>query len=347
MKTKLFKLNSLLFILIGILTFPACSTAEHGHTIQSQDFDFAEMERQLGTDGLVGEVHSAVPQLNLYVFTFRDKENFFHYIHMSMITRDQELKSKLAQLHRHDKIRIWGKFADLETPQKHIKLNQIEVVKKYVANPEIPPYNYDPNIPEELKSQKSAKFLVHAVHNEGRILVVEYKDVVLPIFVKRNEFSKDLYRNDKIILKYVIQDHPGRPMHLELDPNEEKPIEVYDQLVLQHGKQATLTGELILFPESPQVAFDVWALLQTDADGIKRNYTIVNFEDSNVFKAIRDKMADAWSKDPQNFVSGRNKLIHNKIQVRATGTLNVVDPNQANPQIMLESPGDLEILWSK
>ncbi|NCN26856.1 hypothetical protein GW915_04710 [bacterium] len=309
-----------------------------------QDFDFKEIQRQLANEGLVVEVHSAVAQYGLYVATYRDRENFFNYVHMSMITRDQELKKVLSSLQRHDKIRITGKFADNDSPQKHIKLSNIEVLKKYEPTPGLPKHDYPENIPEELKAKNSARFLVHAVHADGKILVLEYKEMVVPIFVTRNELSRDLYRNDKIILNYVIQENPGRPTHLELDPNVENPIEVFDRIEDQNEKMATLQGELILFPKSPQVSFDVWALLQTDEFGIKTNYTIVNFEDMDKFKAIRDKMAAAWAKDPQNFVSGRNKLVHNKIEVKARGRLNVVDPNQANPQIMLDSADDLEII---
>jgi hypothetical protein len=42
-------------------------------------------------------------------------------------------------------------------------------------------------------------------------------------------------------------------------------------------------------------------------------------------------------------VSGRNKLISTKIRVRATGTFNEIDPNQANAQIVLDNVDALEI----
>jgi hypothetical protein len=37
-------------------------------------------------------------------------------------------------------------------------------------------------------------------------------------------------------------------------------------------------------------------------------------------------------------------LLHRKIKVRARGTFNVVNPNQANVQILLKSADDLEFL---
>ena len=59
---------------------------------------------------------------------------------------------------------------------------------------------------------------------------------------------------------------------------------------------------------------------------------------------IRRKLQDAWdAAGPGAAVSGRNKLISTKVRVRAKGTFNEIDPNQANAQIVLSGVDSLEI----
>jgi hypothetical protein len=80
-----------------------------------------------------------------------------------------------------------------------------------------------------------------------------------------------------------------------------------------------------------------------DADGIERTYTLVNFEDADAFQAIRDKLAAAWEQRAADAVDGRNKQLNPKVRLRASGTLNVLMPNQANPQILLSGPDALTV----
>jgi hypothetical protein len=64
-----------------------------------------------------------------------------------------------------------------------------------------------------------------------------------------------------------------------------------------------------------------------------------------VFETIRTKLQGAWdSAGTDAAVSGRNKLISTKVRIRATGTFNQIDPNQANAQIVLDGPDAIEIL---
>ncbi|MGZ3706939.1 MAG: hypothetical protein ACXVA8_13000, partial [Bdellovibrionota bacterium] len=109
-----------------------------------------------------------------------------------------------------------------------------------------------------------------------------------------------------------------------------------------HGKPAALDGELVLFPKSPEIIFNVFALLQHLDNGLTRQYTLVNFDDPALFKKIREKLQAEWDKFPA-YVNGRNKLVSTKVRVRAKGTFNEIDPGQANPQILLKSVDDVEL----
>ena len=100
----------------------------------------------------------------------------------------------------------------------------------------------------------------------------------------------------------------------------------------------------MLFPASPQVKFNVFALHQKDQDGVSKEYTLVNFEDEKVFEAIRNKLQSLWDSSPDAVINSRNKLLNTKIRIRATGTFNVVDPGQANPQIMLAGPDSITLV---
>jgi len=116
-----------------------------------------------------------------------------------------------------------------------------------------------------------------------------------------------------------------------------KPIQVLEPMQAQHGKSVTVEGALILFPKSPEIIFNVFAVQQLLRDGLNRQFTLVNFDDPDLFQKIREKLQKAWDQFPKDFVNGRNKLVSTKVRVKASGTVNVIDPNQANPQILLKS----------
>lgn len=307
-----------------------------------------EIKAQLSGAGLEGEVHAIRADQALFVFTLRNPDDFFEFVHFSLIAKTPRIHEQLSALNRHDRVKLWGDIQENKSPQVHIEVSKVETVRAYDPGIPIPPYEYEATLPADLPRDEAgdgeALFLVHAIHGEGRILVVEYKDAVIPIFVPNGELSKGLYRNDVIRLRYKIRNTPKEPTHLRLRAEVAKPLELIESALSKHGLPADLTGPLVLFPKSPQVNQNVFALHEEVQGGATRQYTLANFESPEAFKAIRLKCEAAWATDPSNYANGRNKLLHRKIKVRARGTFNVVNPNQANVQILLKSADDLEFL---
>lgn len=307
--------------------------------------DMKEVEKELTTTGVEGWIHGSVETQGIYVFTYRTPGNFFDFVEMSLVSEDPAMMKLLGTFDRHDKVRIKGAFiAKNPSPQKHIMVASIEMLTKYEQPYPVDPYQHQAKIPDELVGKTSGTFLVHAIGGDGQVLVVEYKDVILPIFVKNGALTKDLYRGDLVQLQFKIQNYPDQPVHLNIDETAAAPVTVLESIKAKHGQQVTMEGELILFPKSPEILFNVFALKQDLQAGLSRQFTLVNMDDPDVFNAIRTKLQREWDKYPGAYVNGRNKLVSTKIRVRATGTINEVNPSQANPQILLNSADAIQVL---
>ena len=317
-------------------------------TASAYAVDMTEVEKELTTTGVEGWIHGSVESQGLYVFTYRTPGDFFDYIEMSLVSQDAGMMKSLATFNRHDQVRVKGSFMDDNpSPQKHILISSVELITKYQESVPVEPYQHQAKLPDELLNKTSGTFLVHAIGGDGQILVVEYKDVILPIFVRNGALTKNLFRGDLVQLAFKIQKRPHEPVHLNIDQTATQPVQVLESIQSLHGKTATLEGALILFPKSPEIIFNVFALKQELQAGLSRQFTLVNFDDPAKFAEIRGALQAAWDKYqkmPGAYVNGRNKLVSTKIRVRATGTLNEVSPNQANPQILLKSVDSIQIL---
>lgn len=305
--------------------------------------DTAKLEDCLQNQGLLLEVHGAVPENSIYVATYRAPGDFFLNLNLSLLGGSPEVKALLPKLHRHDFVLAKGKFEHVEAAQKHIRAKTLEITRPWDGAPAMPPYSREVVLPGELKDKTEFVGLVHAVHAGGEILVLEYRDAVIPVYVdeKLRTFTRDLSRGDKVRVHYVFQDKPSRVSHLNLNPAVERPLEVLAGVMPQHGQARTLQGRLILFPKSPQVAFNVFAINTDIGDDVRLNYTLVNFEDPALFKAIRDRLQQEWDAHPDTIRNDRNKLINDGIWVTVSGEINMIDPGQANPQILISKLSDL------
>ena len=304
-----------------------------------QGLDIANLSQELTSTGLLGRIHGAASDTQMFVMAVREPDNFFSHREFSLIPQDKAVQDTLNQLHRHDLVCVRGDLIANPSPQKHITLNSIQVLEPW-TQPEVTPYQRT-GIPEELNEQTSLTGKVHAIGGDGKILVVGYKDAVLPIYVSATEYTQGLYRGDIIKLAYQIQQYPQKPVHLQLDTTAQQPLEVIDAIASWNGQPKTLTGNLVKFPQSPQLKFDVYAM-EVDTEGIERYFTLINFENMAEFENIRQKLAKIWDDHKATAVSGRNMLINPEVQIEATGIANIVSPEQANPQILLDSAEQIQ-----
>jgi len=306
---------------------------------------YPELENQLKGEGLKGWIHGATQPLHLYVFTYRTPGDFFSHSEFPVVAGSDAVEQALQNLNRHDEVILKGRFLANKAPIRHIFVEALTLVKKYESpSPAPEPYPYQAELPKDLLDQTEIEGKVHAIVNGGKVMVLEYKDAIVPVVVEKPELTQKLFRNDKVRLKIRLRSHPQEPTHVSLDIYQPNPLVVTDSMVAWHGRQGSVEGALVMFPKSPQVAFNVFAIQVEDAQGIRREFTLVNFEDTEVFAKIREKLQGLWDGSSSSLENGRNKLINRKLQLRATGTFNVVDPGQANPQVLLSGPDRIELI---
>lgn len=330
-------MKNLFLVIISLILFSEISFAQ-------EDADLVEIEKQLQGGGLGGWVHGINASQSIFVFTWRSSNNFFVNKQFPITTEKKDLEEQIKKWRRHDYVVIKGEFVKHGSPQKHIMVTSIEKHEVWAGLGSNLNYEYDKKALSEVLAQNELVFKVHYASPDGKALVLEYKDLIIPVFNKKMpELTTGLYRDDKLKIKYIASDEPFAPQHLKVDISAARPVEVLERIVEGHGLPFEHTGELIMFPKSPQILFDVFALKQTDGT-IERQYTLVNFEDPDLFKKIREKLTLAWEKNKSDAVYSRNKFVNPKLIVRARGIKNVVDPSQANPQILLNSVDDIEIV---
>jgi hypothetical protein len=301
-----------------------------------RNLDINRLSQELKHNGLIGSVHGAIPSSQMFVLSVRKPDNFFHHREFSILVDNAKNLASLEKIQRHDRICVRGHFISNPSPQKHIAVKSIAILDSPNKLSPYPPYERQAKLPDELIDRTNFIGKVHAIAEGGKILVVEYKDGIIPIFVRSTEYTEKLFRGDIIQLTYQIQNYPKKPTHLQLANNVNTPIKIIDSISDLHGTTQTLSGSLVKFPQSPQLQFDVYGI-EVDTQGIKRYFTLVNFDDLKEFENIRNKLADIWDSNLETIKSGRNMLINPDVQITANGIINVISPEQANPQILLEN----------
>ncbi|WP_144866760.1 hypothetical protein [Hyella patelloides] len=344
-KKYLYSLLICLTLTIAIVpkVFSTTNSTCNYHPEAYEGLQLAQLSQELETTGLIGRIHGAAAESAMYVMSVREPNNFFSHREFSLLANEQNTIDTLNQLNRHDRVCIQGNIIENPSPQKHIAVSSIQIVEPWMQPEGFAPYERQAGIPAELKEQTSFIGKVHAIGAEGKILVVEYRDSVIPIYVKATEYTEGLYRGDIVKLAYQIQQRPQQPTHLQLDTTVEKPLAVLDAIASWHDRENTLTGNLVKFPRSPQLKFDVYAM-EVDTMGIKRYFTLINFENMEEFQNIRLKLAKIWDENAANAVSGRNMLINPQVTIQAQGITNIVSTEQANPQILLDNAEQVQQL---
>jgi len=325
--------------LIGVIVTKSVNslpnTCEY-HPEVYQDLEMSQLSQELNNTGLIGRIHGAAASSQMFVMSVREPNNFFSHKEFSLLPKDTATVNTLSKLNRHDLVCIQGKIIANPSPQIHVALNSVKIIEPWQQPKGLEPYDRQADLPRELEAQTSFVGKVHAISKDGKVLVVGYKDGIVPIFVTETQYTQKLYRGDLVKLAYQIQYRPQRPVHLQLDTTIEKPLEVLDAIATWNGQPKTLTGKLVKFPQSPQLKFDVYAI-EVDTLGIKRYFTLINFEDMNEFDKIRQKLAKLWDENLETARSGRNMLINPAVTIEAQGIANIISTEQANPQILLDS----------
>jgi hypothetical protein len=335
------------FVLVGILALAIVprlmATNERSCLYNPEVYSGLDINRlagELNHNGLLGSIHGSIPSSQIFVMSVRENDNFFAHREFSLVADDTKSLMTLKQVKRHDRICVRGHFIPNPSPQKHIAVESITVLDSKTQSDTYPPYNRRSHLPDELLDRTNFIGKVHAIGEAGNILVVDYRDMVIPVFVRATQATRSLFRGDIIQIAYKIQNYPQQPTHLQLDSNVQNPIEVIDAIALLNGQTKTLSGSLVKFPQSPQLQFDVYGI-EVDTQGIKRYFTLVNFENLNEFQNIRNKLARIWDSNLATVKSGRNLLINPAVKITANGVINVVSPEQANPQILLDSVANI------
>lgn len=306
------------------------------HPEAYQGLELKTLSKELSNTGLIGRIHGAASESKMFVMSVREPNNFFSHREFSLLAGDSESQSVLSQANRHDLLCVQGNFLANPSPQQHIAISSIQVLDSWSQPEGFSPYQRQLITKTELPKQGSLMGKVHVIAAQGSILVIESQDNIFPIYVTATEYTQDLYRGDIIKLAYQIQGQPQNPTHLKLDTTVDNPLEVIDAIALWHNQAKTLTGNLVKFPRSPQLKFDVYAI-EVETKGIKRYFTLLNFRDMAVFQEIREKLANIWDSNSATAVSGRNMLINPEVTIQASGLVNIISPEQANPQILLDS----------
>lgn len=313
------------------------------HEQSYQELKLTKLSEELESTGLIGSIHGAYPSSRLFVVSVREPENFFSHREFSLVASDEITLNVLSRIKRHDQVCIRGRFLPNPSEQKHILAESVTVLESWSHQDDFKPYQRKTFLPEELKNQTSFVGKVHAVAGEGQVLVIEYKDAVIPVFVESSQLTKDLFRGDLIRMSYRLQNIPTQPTHLRVNLEQPKPIEVLDSMAALHEKDIVVKGKLVKFPQSPQIKFDVYAIA-VETQAITRYFTLVNFQDTSEFQKIRDKLAQIWETHLSTATSGRNMLINQDVIIEVSGRVNVVSPEQANPQILLSGADDIKLL---
>lgn len=285
------------------------------------------LEGELIGSGLIGRIHGAAPRMA--VLSVREPDNFFEHFEFSLVPANPDIRQALGSVHRHDQVCIQGEWLYNPSSQPHLLVKEMEVLESWQGGGE---YEHQTQVTQDIPDHTLVG-VVHAVGAEGDVLVVDYGDAVLPVVVRDPAWTAGLYRGDLVRIDYGWRRIPAHPPHAYLT----QPLTVVDAIASWHNQPKTLTGKLVKFPQSPQIQFDVYGLA-VETLGQQRIFTLVNFENPEVFGAIRQRLAMLWDENEGGAIAGRNYLINPSLTLTATGTINVTSPEQANPQILLTNP---------
>ncbi len=317
-------------------------------------FDLTVIDGKLKGDGLVGWLHGIVPSYQHYTFTYRledpsDFMAFFKAQQFTIIPKSEEVAKLLPTLHRHDKVRLKGSVFNNGSPIPHLFVDGIEVITPFAA-PTKNEYQFDMSQFKDVKKLELFGQLHARVYSEkmGYGLVVEHKDALFPIAVSPEHaaVAAKMFRGDIVNIALKVIASPRSPAHFVTDSEVPNAIDVIDPMLNCHKQERTVEGFLVKFRKSPAISSDTYGVRVVDGNGIVRNFTFFPGEHDGgdimqLFKDLGAKAKAAWDGSPEAEIVVRNYHAKQGVWVKATGILNVVSPDQANPQVVLGKVEDL------
>jgi hypothetical protein len=315
---------------------------------REKSYSVEEVIEAISREGVYAIVHGADHVRKLYIVSWSSPSNFFNRYNFVITSDSPEIRKEIAKLKRGDRIKVQGKV-DVNKGQAHFVIKKFELNKKYDSKVKhtAGEFSRKTKMPEELLNKKREVFYVHATDESGKVIVLEYGDTIVPMIVKNPELTKDLYRGDYVDLAYTIRksEKNYRATHIVLDGTAKEPVKVLDSIVKLHDQELNYEGRLVMFPKSPTINRNIFAIEVAWQDKTKapryftllpRDFTLEKFEE------ILKKLQTAWDAGAESIYKGRNKYIHTKLRVKIKGRGNVVSENQANPQIFADIE-DLQI----
>ncbi|MCC0177626.1 hypothetical protein I4641_11615 [Waterburya agarophytonicola K14] len=151
--------------------------------------EMTQLSQELNNTGLIVRIHGAAASSQMFVMSVREPDNFFNHREFSLLAENLETIDTLKKINRHDLVCVGGNIITNSSPQVHIKVSSIQVLEPWQQPKGFAPYKRQHNLLQELKEQNSFIGKVHAIGEEGKILVAGYKDLVIPLFVSATEYT--------------------------------------------------------------------------------------------------------------------------------------------------------------
>ena len=180
-------------------------------------------------------VHGAIPSGNIYVFG----EGGFYY---SAYTRNPALAETFKTLKRNDGLTITANYTRTGSAQPHINVS--ELTRNFESDSTFK-HQFDYSRFDGLESV-TLLGSVHAVAGDGEVLVFNYEDIVIPVFVDEalHEEVSALWKFDKVLLDLSIQRIPGRPLHFYTRDDSDDAIRLVDAITDCDGVTTDLIGNI-------------------------------------------------------------------------------------------------------
>lgn len=180
-------------------------------------------------------VHGAIPSGNIYVFG----DGGFYY---SAYTRDPALAETFKTLKRNDDLTITANYTRTGSAQPHI--NVTELAHNFASDSTFK-HKFDYSRFDGLESV-TLLGSVHAVAGAGEVLVFNYEDIVIPVFVDEalHEEASALWKFDIVLLDLSIQRIPGRPLHFYTRDDSGDAIRLVDAITDCDGVTTDLVGNI-------------------------------------------------------------------------------------------------------